>query len=202
MKNIYTAWRIEPNGQALYCESLPGEKGDYGYTTNVENALKLTRQQADDFCGYQKVIGRDAKSLPELAPRTRQPQRLFYIEVTDTFGGEANYSWVTRHIIRASTERGAVNKFSRLSGMEWRGAGCERYDSKSGATCFFLNAYTHDEHSQFLSYSTDERTDAEKQGCIDASKADRAAYTAYLAGFEQGEEIGPFDFKTWKANQE
>jgi hypothetical protein len=135
------------------------------------------------------------------ATRTRAPQRLYYIEVTDVFGGEANYSWVTRHIIRASTERGAVNKFSRLSGMEWRGVGCERFDSKSGATCYFLNSYDHDMHSRYLHFATDERTDAEKQGCIDASKADRAAYTAYLAGFEQGAEIGPFDYPTWKDNQ-
>jgi hypothetical protein len=162
MKTLYKAWRIEPNGKVLYCESLPGEKGDYSYTTKAENALGLTRQQADDFCGYQGTIGREAKSLPALTPYVRKPQRLFFIEVTDTFGGEANYSWVTRHIIRASTERGAVNKFSRLSGMEWRGAGCERYDSKTGLTCFFLSEYEADQHGQYSSYGTDERTDKEK----------------------------------------
>lgn len=162
MKKIYTAWRIEPNGQTLYCESLPDGKGDYGYTTKAENALKLTRREADDFCGYQGIIGREAKTLPVITPRKRAPQRLFFIEVTDTFGGEANYSWVTRHIIRATTERGAVNKFSRLSGYEWRGAGCERYDSKSGATCFFLSDYDADQHGQYSSYGTDERTDEEK----------------------------------------
>ena len=105
----------------------------------------------------QNMIEKAAK-----ATRTRAPQRLFYIEVTDTFGGEANYSWVTRHIIRASTERGAVNKFSKLSSMEWRGVGCDRYDSKSGATCYFLSAYDADQHGQYSSYGTDERTDAEK----------------------------------------
>jgi len=26
---------------------------------------------------------------------------LYFIEITDTFGGEANYSWVTRHVIKA-----------------------------------------------------------------------------------------------------
>jgi hypothetical protein len=106
----------------------------------------------------------NATQNPAQPAYKRAPQRLFYIEVTDTFGGEANYSWVTRHIIRASTERGAVNKFSRLSGYEWRGVGCERYDSKSGATCYFLHSYDHEAHSQFLHYVTDERTDAEKAG--------------------------------------
>ena len=35
---------------------------------------------------------------------------LYFIEVTDVYGGEANYSWVTRHIIRANSTRGAGNR--------------------------------------------------------------------------------------------
>lgn len=66
----------------------------------------------------------------------------FKIEITDTFGGEANYSWVTRHEIKAKSMLGAVQKLSRLSGLNWRKA-CDygdssRYDSKSGATCAFI----------------------------------------------------------------
>lgn len=85
---------------------------------------------------------------------------LFFIEVTDTFGEEANYSWVTRHVIRASTMRGAVNKISRLSGMNWHkeygDAWNARYNSKSGATCYFIRQYNADYDSGF-SYHTDER---------------------------------------------
>lgn len=88
--------------------------------------------------------------------KPRRPQRLFFIEVTDVFGGEANYSWVTRHVITATTRRGAVNKFSRLSSMEWRGTGSDRYDSKSGATCFFIDEYDEESHKD-LRYDTDER---------------------------------------------
>lgn len=88
---------------------------------------------------------------------------LFYIEVTDTFGGEANYSWVTRHIVRANTERGAINRFSRMSGMNWRCVSnygdSKRYDSASGATCYFIQDYdpettANPEHYRF---ETDER---------------------------------------------
>jgi hypothetical protein len=201
MKTTLKAWRIEPNGAALYCESLPGETGDYGYTTDSAKALQMTRAQARKFCAYQREVGREAKSTENETRGKRAPETLFFIAVTDTFGGEANYSWITRHIIRASTERGAVNKFSRASGYEWHGVGCERYDSKSGATCFFISHYDHEAHSQYLSYQTDERTDAEKQGCIDEPREVRAAYTAYLAGFEKDAETGPFDFPTWKANQ-
>ena len=66
----------------------------------------------------------------------------YKIEITDTFGGEANYSWVTRHEIKAKSMLGAVQKLSRLSGLHWRMVGgygdMRRYDSKSGATCAFI----------------------------------------------------------------
>ena len=87
-------------------------------------------------------------------------KNLFYIEVTDVYGEEANYSWVTRHVISASTMRGAVNKFSRNSGIRWHCTmNCGdliRYDSKSGATCFFIEYYDEELHSDF-SFNTDER---------------------------------------------
>lgn len=68
--------------------------------------------------------------------------RTFKIEITDTFGGEANYSWVTRHEIKAKSMLGAVQKLSRMSGLHWRIVGdygdTRRYDSKSCATCAFI----------------------------------------------------------------
>lgn len=42
------------------------------------------------------------------------------IEVTDTFGGEANYCWVDRYTIEANSIRGAVNKLARIRGGGWR----------------------------------------------------------------------------------
>lgn len=76
--------------------------------------------------------------------------QFFLVEVTDTFGGEANYSWVTRHKVRASTMRGAINRVSRDSGMHWH---CvddygdqKRYDSASGATCLFVSDWDDEAH--------------------------------------------------------
>lgn len=66
----------------------------------------------------------------------------FEIEVTDTFGGEANYSWVRRYTVTAKSFLGAVQKLSRLEGLAWRCVGdfgdSKRYDSASGATCAFI----------------------------------------------------------------
>lgn len=76
----------------------------------------------------------------------------YFVEITDTFGGEANFSWVTRHKVRASSVRGAVWRVSRDSGMSWRKAydtgAMARYDSKSGATCLFVSEWSDDEHTQ------------------------------------------------------
>lgn len=85
---------------------------------------------------------------------------LFYVELTDVYGGEANYSWVTRHVIRGRTMRGAIQRFSRMSGLNWHRVADygdqKRYDSDSGATCFFIEQFDHENHADFC-FSTDER---------------------------------------------
>ena len=87
-------------------------------------------------------------------------KNLYFIEITDTFGEEANYSWVTRHVIRAKSERGAVNALSRRSGMQWRFDGF-RYLSKSGATCAFIDMYEKEFHGDYR-MASDDRKESEK----------------------------------------
>lgn len=82
---------------------------------------------------------------------------LYFIEVTDTFGGEANYSWATRHVIKAKSLRGAVNALSRRSGISWHSVGCNRYDSKSGATCAFIEEFDPEFHGEYV-FDTDDRS--------------------------------------------
>ena len=78
----------------------------------------------------------------------------FYVEITDTFGGEANYSWVTRHKIDAKSFRGASCVISRKSGIRWHKVSdygdTARYDSKSGATCFFIREFDSEIDSQYF----------------------------------------------------
>lgn len=83
--------------------------------------------------------------------------KLFFIEITDVYGGEANYSWVTRHIIKAKSKLGAINKLSRRSGLRWRNDGF-RYLSTSGATCAFIDQYDSEYHSNYR-LATDERSE-------------------------------------------
>ncbi len=82
-------------------------------------------------------------------------KNFYYVEITDTYGGEANYSWVTRHVIRAKSERGAICALTRRSGIHWRNDG-HRYLSKSGATCAFIADYESEYHKDYR-FDTDDR---------------------------------------------
>lgn len=73
---------------------------------------------------------------------------LFFVEITDMFGGEANFAWVTRHKISAKSIRGAVQKIARRSGLHWRFDGI-KWVSESGATCMFVEEFDDEQHPQY-----------------------------------------------------
>jgi len=62
----------------------------------------------------------------------------YFVEMTDTFGGEANYSWVNRFIVSASSERGAIGKVTRRTGDSVRNVGCDRWDAVGAHICYFV----------------------------------------------------------------
>ena len=62
----------------------------------------------------------------------------YIVEMTDTYGGEANYSWVNRFLVSASSERGAIGKVTRRTGYRARSVGCGRYDVPRCAICCFV----------------------------------------------------------------
>ena len=66
----------------------------------------------------------------------------FKIEVTDTYGGEANYSWVRRYTVKAKSFRGAINALARQYGSGWR-IDCNygdmaRYNMQGATICAFV----------------------------------------------------------------
>ena len=77
----------------------------------------------------------------------------FIITLTDVYGGEANFSWVTRHRVIARSERGAISKIARRSGLNFRNDGT-KYLSRSGATCAFVDHA--DDFNQDYRFATDE----------------------------------------------
>lgn len=46
--------------------------------------------------------------------------KTYYIYLTDLFCGDLNFNWVTKLKVKATTERGAVSKVSRRSGLNFR----------------------------------------------------------------------------------
>ena len=62
----------------------------------------------------------------------------YFIEMTDTFGGEANYCWVNRFIVSASSPRGAMRKVAKKTGFAVRNVGCDRWDAVGACVCYFV----------------------------------------------------------------
>ncbi len=94
-----------------------------------------------------------------IMPASNPRYRMYFVEVTDTYAGEANYSWVTRHRVRASSARGAIVRVNRESGLGLRRVAdygdCIRYDSRSGATCAFVSEWDEAAHSELFHVRTD-----------------------------------------------
>ena len=62
----------------------------------------------------------------------------YTFEVTDTFGGEANYCWKREHSFEAVSLHGALCMLSRKEGLNFRSVGCDRYDAQEAFICAFL----------------------------------------------------------------
>ena len=72
----------------------------------------------------------------------------YFIEMTDTFGGEANYCWVNRFLVSASTPRGAMRRVCARTGDSVRcvmSGDPERWDSTQGCVCYFVEWVDADE---------------------------------------------------------
>jgi hypothetical protein len=79
----------------------------------------------------------------------------FFVEITDTYGGEANYSWVKRFLVSAKTIRGAIVKVSKNQGMQGTLRRVENYgdhtrhDVQGACICVFCGEANGDEVSQY-----------------------------------------------------
>lgn len=64
------------------------------------------------------ALGRIVRSLQRKAQR--EAPNFWFVEFTDTFGGEANYCWVRRFLVRSETPRGAIRKTAAEMGYSGR----------------------------------------------------------------------------------
>ena len=75
--------------------------------------------------------------------QTKPNKQTYFVEVTDTFGGDANYSWVNRFLVRAVSMRGAISKVTRETGYHARVrydcGDVTRYDATSACICYIVS---------------------------------------------------------------
>jgi hypothetical protein len=65
----------------------------------------------------------------------------YFVEITDTFAGEANYCWVKRYLVESVSVQGAMAKISKESGYNWRvdyKGEISRYNAKGACICAFI----------------------------------------------------------------
>lgn len=67
----------------------------------------------------------------------------YHIEVTDTFGGEANYCWKKDFLVSAKSAQGAITKLAKSEGAGWRknwdSGDTVRYDMQGACICAFVS---------------------------------------------------------------
>jgi hypothetical protein len=81
----------------------------------------------------------------------------FYFEVTDTFGGEANYTWVRRYKVRSVSMLGAVSRLSRHTGYHFNktyGGELTRYDAKNACVCAWVDTAPDQTALEYFDYVT------------------------------------------------
>lgn len=76
---------------------------------------------------------------------TKAKEPSFIVTVTDTFGGEANFCWLRRYYVVASTMRGAISKVSRNEGyrfrLDWNTGDSARYKARGACVCAYVDWY-------------------------------------------------------------
>lgn len=82
-------------------------------------------------------------------------KQFFYVEMTDTYGGETNYSWVNRFKVAATSFRGAIRKVAGETGYSGRihkttdTSDMVAHDVRGACVRFF----THDWDEAYAEYS-------------------------------------------------
>ena len=76
----------------------------------------------------------------------KQQKKTYFVEMTDTYGGESNYSWVNRFLVQSVSMRGAISKVTRETGhharVNYDCGDMARYDATSACICYFVSEAT------------------------------------------------------------
>ena len=86
----------------------------------------------------------------------KQQKKTYFVEMTDTYGGESNYSWyswVKRFLVQSVSMRGAISKVTRETGyharLDYDCGDMARYNATSTGICYFVSETTGRESEMF-----------------------------------------------------
>ena len=83
---------------------------------------------------------------------------MYFVEMTDTFGGEANYAWVNRFLVKATTFQGAIRKVTHETGYRARKQAdygdMAEYRVPGACIVYFVSWATGDEATQYSHLKT------------------------------------------------
>lgn len=84
----------------------------------------------------------------------KNEQSFFFIEVTDTFSGEANCCWVKRYKVKARSIQGAISKLSKSGDfvgfrLNFSNGDFARYDLTGACVCAFVDYWDDDTHKHY-----------------------------------------------------
>lgn len=125
-----------------------GKPGVWDNTKGIHHATET--YEAAQITASDWNAGRDQP------PKTPVVPSFFFVEVTDTFGGDANYCWVDRYKVKATTMRGATAKVSKLRGyqgrlkLEGNYGDMTRHDIRGACICMFTEEWGDDYHSGLM----------------------------------------------------
>mgnify|MGYP003479416648 CR=1 FL=1 len=136
--------------------------GNIGLTWHGTNGAQALREYGAARESARKPGGRDGWETVTLMRdsepvREFQPGPFFLVELTDTFGGDANYSWVTRVKVQARNIKHAARRFASDAGYSGRvrcdyaapdELGTTRYNIRGAALCFFVCHWSDEYHSE------------------------------------------------------
>jgi len=121
----------------------------FGPVTNGAQALREYGQWIESSKSGKGRAGNEAVTLTRDNDPWREyrPPSVWFFEVTDTFGGDANYCWVNRYKVTADNFRMALIKFGRAAGYtgrmrkDWDSGDFARYNIDRACICFFVSAW-------------------------------------------------------------
>ena len=140
-------WQVWYNGEILASSGKKREQIGYCGRVNQAAAYFLRKEYGLILETENKRFERDGGSV-EYTFSSEAMENCFYVELTDLFGGELNYSELSRFRITAKSERGAITKLAKYTGLSFRKQYDNVYHSTTKLSGATIEPFDFESHSQ------------------------------------------------------